>query len=103
MLSIHTTVDGLVLPSQETELRETLEHAGGFRKQRQLLQKYVEANGHCTLTQADWTAALVAMEHRLKTGRWSDAFFVDFEGESYDERVRFVDFDPGQFPQPALQ
>ncbi len=97
MLSIHTTTDGLVLPSQETALRETLDAAGGVLKERQLKQKFVNANGHCSLTQAEWTKALNAMEQRLDRGVWpEDSFFTD------DPALRFnSDFDPGPFPQPA--
>ena len=98
MLSIHTTTDGLVLPSQETVLRETLDAAGGPAKRRQLLQKLVRSNGHCTLTQAEWELALDAMERRLDHGVWpGDRFFPNRP----DHGLRFEnDFDPGPFPQP---
>ncbi|MCB1968194.1 MAG: hypothetical protein KDI64_19715, partial [Candidatus Accumulibacter sp.] len=36
MLAVHTTTDGLVLPSQETELRETLDATGDLAKRAQL-------------------------------------------------------------------
>ncbi|TVR66876.1 MAG: hypothetical protein EA420_01235 [Candidatus Competibacteraceae bacterium] len=106
MLSVHTTTDGLVLPSQETVLRQTLDATGQLLKRRQLRQVYVEANGHCTLTQAELTVALRAMELRLNRGSWpGDTFFPNnTKGAGkppYDLRLRFVKgFDPGPFPQP---
>jgi pimeloyl-ACP methyl ester carboxylesterase len=102
MLSVHTTTDGLVLPSQETVLRQTLDATGQLLKKRQLRQVYVEANGHCTLTQAEWTKALEAMEQRLDTGVWpGNAFFPKVDNPVYDQRLRFNnDFVPGPFPQP---
>ncbi len=98
--------DGLVLPSQETVLRQTLDATGQLLKKRQLRQVYVEANGHCTLTQAEWTVALEAMERRLDTGVWpGNAFFPNNMGgpvvPEYDQRLRFNNaFNPGPFPQP---
>ena len=104
MLSVHTTTDGLVFPSQETELRETLDATGRVKKQRQLRQTYVNANGHCALTQAEWTRALEAMEKRLDTGVWpGDAFFPNSLGDpdNPDDDLRFNNaFDPGRYPQP---
>jgi pimeloyl-ACP methyl ester carboxylesterase len=106
ILSVHTTTDGLVLPSQETVLRQTLDATGQLLKKRQLRQVYVEANGHCTLTQAEWTVALEAMERRLDTGVWpGNAFFPNNMGgpvvPEYDQRLRFNNaFNPGPFPQP---
>jgi hypothetical protein len=102
ILSVHTTTDGLVLPSQETVLRQTLDATGQLLKKQQLRQVYVEANGHCTLTQAEWTVALEAMEQRLDTGVWpGNAFFPKVDNPLYDQRLRFNnDFVPGPFPQP---
>lgn len=107
MLSVHTTTDGLVLPSQETELRETLDATGRVKKQRQLRQTFVNANGHCVLTRAEWTKALEAMERRLDTGVWPSAsFFPNNPGDPSDpdDDLRFnTTFDPGQYPQPPSQ
>jgi pimeloyl-ACP methyl ester carboxylesterase len=99
MLSVHTTTDGLVLPSQETELRETLDATGRPAKSQQLRQTFIEANGHCSFTQAEWTVALEAMEKRLDSGVWpGDAFFP----HDPDNGLRFNSaFDAGQYPQPA--
>lgn len=107
MLSIHTTTDGLVLPSQETEFRETLVAAKGAAtvQNRQLLrQSFVEANGHCVLTQAEWTRAIEAMEYRLDRGVWPGSSFWNSPPSpipGHDGLLRFNDgFNPGQYPQP---
>ncbi|MGA8052383.1 MAG: hypothetical protein WCA12_00730, partial [Burkholderiales bacterium] len=87
----------------ETELRETLEATGQPAKRGQLRQIFVEANGHCSLTQAEWTKALEAMELRLNTGVWPDnQFFPNNQGKPADPTaLRFNNsFNPGQFPQP---
>ncbi|MCP5227942.1 hypothetical protein [Accumulibacter sp.] len=99
MLAVHTTTDGLVLPSQETELRETLDATGQLAKRAQLRQTFVEANGHCALTQAEWTVAIEAMEKRLTTGVWPGNDFFPNNGND----LRFNNaFDAGQYPQPRL-
>ncbi len=105
MLSVHTTTDGLVLPSQESALRETLDATGQASKKKMLRQVFVDSNGHCTLTQAEWRVALEAMEKRLDTGFWpGSGFFGNNNGGNTaepDDDLRFNNtFNPGQYPQP---
>ena len=102
ILSVHTTTDGLVLPSQETELRDTLEDKKGVGvvHQKQLLrQTFVDSNGHCTLTEAEVAVAIAAMEKRLNDGYWPGAGFFPNNPAS---KLRFRNgFNPGQYPQPG--
>ena len=95
VLTVHTTTDGLVLPSQETAYREQVAAAGKSRKLRQV---FVESNGHCTLTEQEWLKAIEGIEARLDTGAWPEP---DFYPNNPAAGLRFVDgFDPGPFPQP---
>ena len=72
---------------------------GQLAKRAQLRQTFVEANGHCALTQAEWTVAIEAMEKRLKTGVWPGNDFFPNNGND----LRFNNaFDAGQYPQPRL-
>jgi hypothetical protein len=98
VLNIHTTTDGLVLPSQTTEYRQTLVAAD---KARDLRQVFVEANGHCAITPVEWLATLTAMSRRLDRGRWpSDDEMSDIFVYSPKDGLRFVKFNPGRYPQP---
>ncbi len=95
VLTLHTTTDGLVLPSQETAYRETVAAA---RKSRKLRQVFVESNGHCAITEQEWLKALEGIEARLDTGAWPGS---DFFTNDPAAGLRFVNgFDPGPFPQP---
>ena len=91
VLTMHTTGDGLVIPSHESAYRKTVEDAGRSDK---LVQVFVDAVGHCTFTPAQWLAAVVAMEDWLDTGEGpNDAFFP--------ENIGFNNgFTPQPWPQP---
>jgi pimeloyl-ACP methyl ester carboxylesterase len=73
VLTLHTVVDGLVLPAHESAYRGTVRRAGreGF-----LLQVFADGVGHCHFTEAQLIAAVKAMDSWLATGRRppSDAF-----------------------------
>lgn len=95
VVSMHTTTDGLALPSQETEYRETVEAAERGRKLRQV---YVDANGHCSFTGAEWLRAIDGLSHKLDTGKWPGDDFFSHDPQS---GLRFVEgFNPGPFTQP---
>lgn len=58
MLTLHTTVDGLVPVEHESAYRETIEAA---HNQRLLVQLYVDDVGHCTFTGEELLAAADAI------------------------------------------
>jgi hypothetical protein len=66
-LDMHTIADELVPVQQENFYRGTVNAAGDGRLLR---QAYVEAEGHCNFTPPEYIAALHAVEHRIRTGRW---------------------------------
>lgn len=91
---MHTTGDGLVIPSHESAYRKTVEEAGRSDK---LVQVFVDAVGHCTFTPAQWLAAVAAIEYWLDTGEApNDAFFSEDIGFNNG-------FTPQPWPQPELQ
>jgi hypothetical protein len=66
-LDLHTISDQLVPVQQENAYRRTVRAAGA---QRLLRQAYVERQGHCNFTPAELVAGVLAVEHRVKRGRW---------------------------------
>ena len=94
VLTMHTTGDGLVIPSHESAYSKTVEEAGRSDK---LVQVFVDAVGHCTFTPAQWLAAVAAIEYWLDTGEApNDAFFSEDIGFNNG-------FTPQPWPQPELQ
>ncbi|HEX7251870.1 MAG TPA: hypothetical protein VF376_03240, partial [Thermoanaerobaculia bacterium] len=73
ILSIHTTVDGLVSPAHESAYRDTLKSAG---RDALLVQAFTNGVGHCLFSEAQLLDAVVAMESWLESGTppGSDAF-----------------------------
>jgi hypothetical protein len=69
-LNIHTTSDQLVPVEQENWYARQVARAGSARLLR---QAYVNGTGHCAFQPAETIAALHAVEHRIRTGRWDDA------------------------------
>jgi hypothetical protein len=91
VLTMHTTGDGLVIPSHESAYRKTVEEAGMSDK---LVQVFVDAVGHCTFTPAQWLAAVSAIEHWLDMGEApNNAFFPEDIGFNNG-------FTPQPWPQP---
>ncbi|WP_107450403.1 alpha/beta hydrolase [Streptomyces sp. LUP30] len=70
LLDVHTTADNLVPVEQENRFAARVRAAGDGALLR---QAYVERQGHCAFTTAETVAALHALEHRVRTGRWDDA------------------------------
>jgi hypothetical protein len=91
VLTMHTTGDGLVIPSHESAYRKTVEEVGRSDK---LVQVFVDAVGHCTFTPAQWLAAVAAIEYWLDTGEApNDDFFPEDNGFNNE-------FTPQPWPQP---
>ena len=68
-LSVHTTGDGLVIPSNESAYAGAV---GGAGKSEMLRQVFVHRAGHCAFSPAEIVAALKLLVKRLDTGRWDD-------------------------------
>jgi hypothetical protein len=66
-LDLHTISDQLVPVQQENAYGRTVRAAGA---RRLLRQAYVQRQGHCNFTPAELVAGVLAIEHRVKTGRW---------------------------------
>lgn len=91
VLTIHTVVDGLVVPANESVYRATVEAAG---RQANLVQVYTNGVGHCRFTPEQLLLAVQAMESWLETDALpsSEFFPADFG---------FVpDFVPPPWPLP---
>jgi pimeloyl-ACP methyl ester carboxylesterase len=70
VLTMHTTGDGLVMPSGEQAYAAVVRQAGDNSLLRQV---FVHRAGHCTFTPAETVTALKTLVHRLDTGRWEDS------------------------------
>jgi hypothetical protein len=66
-LDLHTISDQLVPVQQENAYARLVRAAGA---ERLLRQAYVERQNHCNFTPAELVAGVLAIEHRVKTGRW---------------------------------
>jgi hypothetical protein len=69
VLTVHTTGDPLVVPSQERAYAGAVDRAGD---EGLLRQAFTRRAGHCNFTGGELLAALKAMERRLDTGHWGD-------------------------------
>jgi dienelactone hydrolase len=66
-LNLHTISDQLVPVQQENAYARTVRAAGA---RRLLRQTYVQRQGHCNFSPPELVAGVLAIEHRVKTGRW---------------------------------
>jgi hypothetical protein len=66
-LNLHTTSDQLVPVQQESVYARTVRGAGA---DRHLRQAYVARQGHCNFTPAELVAGVLAIQHRVQSGRW---------------------------------
>jgi pimeloyl-ACP methyl ester carboxylesterase len=66
-LNLHTTSDQLVPVQQESVYARTVRGAGADRLLR---QAYVARQGHCNFTPAELVAGVLAIQHRVQSGRW---------------------------------
>jgi hypothetical protein len=70
VFSMHTTGDGLVVPSNESAYADVVVGNGD---QGMLRQEFVHRAGHCAFTAAETIAGLQVLLQRLGTGTWDDA------------------------------
>ena len=87
--------------------QESYERAARYAGQsRMLRQAFVESAGHCTFSTAEQEAALLAMLHRLETGRWgSDTTTASLNKVATvlsPESARFISYRPQQFSRLFL-
>ena len=90
VISMHTKIDGLVLPAHESALCETVADAG---KSDLLVQVFTDGIGHCVFTQDQWLATIEAMESWLDDGGKPDEGFFPTD-------LRFINDTPPAWPQP---
>jgi pimeloyl-ACP methyl ester carboxylesterase len=69
VLTLHTSGDGLVQPSNEQPYAAEIREEGNGRFLR---QAFVHRAGHCTFTPAETVAAFQTLLHRVGAGRWAD-------------------------------
>jgi len=78
VISMHTQVDGLVIPAHESAYRDTVSAA---RRSDNLVQVFTNSIGHCAFTPPQWLATINAMESWLNTGTApDDNFFPEADG-----------------------
>jgi hypothetical protein len=68
-LDMHTISDQLVPVQQENYYAQRVRSAGSSPLLR---QAYVASVGHCNFTPAELVAGVLAIQHRVTTGRWDD-------------------------------
>jgi hypothetical protein len=68
-LDLHTISDQLVPVQQENYYARIVRTAGANSLLR---QAFVERQNHCNFTTAELAAGLLAVQHRVETGRWDD-------------------------------
>ncbi len=66
-LDMHTISDQLVPVQQERKYAETVRRAGAAALLR---QAFVERQSHCNFTPAELVAGVLAIQHRVDSGRW---------------------------------
>lgn len=97
VLTLHTTGDGLVPVSHERGYAAAVLQHGDAGLLRQL---YVDRAGHCTFTSAEVVSALLALERRLDSGRWSRILPVELNAlaKSLGPDMGFIFGDPSAGP-----
>ena len=66
---LHTISDQLVPVQHENYYARTVRRAGS---RRLLRQAFIERQQHCNFTPAELVAGVLALQHRVDTGRWDD-------------------------------
>ncbi|WP_433122970.1 alpha/beta hydrolase family protein [Arthrobacter koreensis] len=98
VLTMHTLADILAPVEYMEEYEETVREAQATPLLR---QSFVERTGHCTFTDAERVAAVLAMDERLDTGRWANLA----EPKQLDRRAEslglgdadFIKYQPAEF------
>jgi hypothetical protein len=73
-LDLHTIADQLVPVQQENYYRHTVARASTHDRLR---QAYVQRQSHCNFTPAELIAGVLAVQHRVDTGRWGNVADAD--------------------------
>jgi hypothetical protein len=68
-LDLHTISDQLVPVQHENNYARTVERAGSASLLR---QAFIQRQQHCNFTPAELVAGVLALQHRVDTGRWDD-------------------------------
>ena len=94
-LDLHTISDQLVPVQQENYYRHTVRRAGA----RSLLrQAFVQRQLHCNFTPAELLAGVLAIQHRVDTGRWDSVAEPDSLQASATSlglgEAAFIDYQP---------
>ncbi|WP_240323074.1 alpha/beta hydrolase [Amycolatopsis ruanii] len=69
-LTLHTIADQLAPVEYQ---RDYALRVAGAGESALLRQAYVQRVGHCAFTPAEYLAGVFAVQHRIRTGAWSDA------------------------------
>ena len=97
VLTLQTIGDGLTVPATHGGLQQLTRAAGA---QRMLGQLWVERAGHCTFTAPELVSALLTLERRLDSGRWSlQPEAVAARGMSAGEAARFISYRTPRMPR----
>ena len=96
MLNVHTLYDNLA-PVEFQHQYALQARASGL-----LRQAYVARRGHCSFTVSELLAAVQAVEHRARTGRWDGVASTEnlqaaATALGLGDQPAFVDFRPGPF------
>jgi hypothetical protein len=114
VLTIHTTGDGLVIPSSESAYASVVATAGDSHLLRQV---FVHRAGHCAFTPAEVIAAVQVLLKRLDNGGWDDAALKPAalnasafaQGDALNQFFggtappAFSDFVPSEYPRPFFK
>jgi hypothetical protein len=96
-LDLHTIADQLVPVQQENFYAQRVRAAGSGDLLR---QDYVASVGHCDFSSAELVAGVLAIQHRVDTGRWDAVATVaslNAEASSLDlGAAAFIRYRPGQ-------
>jgi pimeloyl-ACP methyl ester carboxylesterase len=94
VLTLHTTGDGMTMPSYESAYRDYVRATG---RSDFLRQVYVQRRGHCTYTAAEAAAAVLALDARIERGRWGNLPTVEWLNQKArvfgEAEPRFVAFE----------
>lgn len=89
VLTLHTTVDGLVPASHEAAYADTVAAAG---RSDDLMQVFTESVGHCTFSTEQVVTSVMALDEWVRTGQRPDPVL-------FDESLGFApDFQPEPWP-----
>ncbi|HXD59972.1 MAG TPA: hypothetical protein VN606_18745, partial [Thermoleophilaceae bacterium] len=68
-LDLHTISDQLVPVQHENKYADTVRRAGSASLLR---QAFIERQQHCNFTPPELVAGVLALQHRVETGRWDN-------------------------------